>query len=162
MASRRALSARLFIVTNLSRPAGRVVAFYNKRGTCEQLIKEGKGAINPADAGPPATSSEIRTPGLAFPLRSNVRKSVPHLRLRNALEKIFMSKKAAEHHKKASDHHTHAARHHAEAAKYHEAGNHEKAAHHAHTARGHVAHARGHAEEAAKAHAEEHGKKSGP
>jgi hypothetical protein len=45
MASRRALSARLFIVTNLSRPAGRVVAFYNKRGTCEQLIKEGKGAI---------------------------------------------------------------------------------------------------------------------
>ena len=25
-----------FIVTNLSRPAERVVAFYNKRGTCEQ------------------------------------------------------------------------------------------------------------------------------
>src|SRR5262249_29135787 len=34
-----------FIVTNLSRPAERVVAFYNKRGTCEQCIKEGKGAI---------------------------------------------------------------------------------------------------------------------
>ena len=34
-----------FIVTNLSRPAKRVVAFYNKRGTCEQWIKEGKGAI---------------------------------------------------------------------------------------------------------------------
>src|SRR5262249_17450893 len=34
-----------FIVTNLSRPAERVVAFYNKRGTCEQWIKEGKGAI---------------------------------------------------------------------------------------------------------------------
>src|SRR5262245_31604893 len=34
-----------FIVTNLSRPADRVVAFYNKRGTCEQWIKEGKGAI---------------------------------------------------------------------------------------------------------------------
>ena len=34
-----------FIVTNLSRPAERVVAFYNKRGTCEQRIKEGKGAI---------------------------------------------------------------------------------------------------------------------
>ena len=34
-----------FIVTNMSRPAGRVVAFYNKRGTCEQWIKEGKGAI---------------------------------------------------------------------------------------------------------------------
>ena len=34
-----------FIVTNLSRPVERVVAFYNKRGTCEQRIKEGKGAI---------------------------------------------------------------------------------------------------------------------
>ena len=32
-----------FIVTNMSRPAERVVAFYNKRGTCEQWIKEGKG-----------------------------------------------------------------------------------------------------------------------
>ena len=29
----------------LSRPSERVVAFYNKRGTCEQWIKEGKGAI---------------------------------------------------------------------------------------------------------------------
>ncbi len=34
-----------FIVTNLSRPVDRVVAFCNKRGTCEQWIKEGKGAI---------------------------------------------------------------------------------------------------------------------
>jgi hypothetical protein len=34
-----------FIVTNMSRPSERVVAFYNKRGTCEQWIKEGKGAI---------------------------------------------------------------------------------------------------------------------
>jgi hypothetical protein len=34
-----------FIVTNMSRRAERVVAFYNKRGTCEQWIKEGKGAI---------------------------------------------------------------------------------------------------------------------
>jgi hypothetical protein len=34
-----------FIVTNMSRPGERVVAFYNKRGTCEQWIKEGKGAI---------------------------------------------------------------------------------------------------------------------
>jgi hypothetical protein len=34
-----------FIVTNMSRPAENVVAFYNKRGTCEQWIKEGKGAI---------------------------------------------------------------------------------------------------------------------
>jgi hypothetical protein len=34
-----------FIVTNLGRPAERVVAFYNQRGTAEQWIKEGKGAI---------------------------------------------------------------------------------------------------------------------
>jgi hypothetical protein len=34
-----------FILTNLSRPAERVVAFYNQRGTAEQWIKEGKGAI---------------------------------------------------------------------------------------------------------------------
>ena len=31
-----------FIVTNMARPAENVVAFYNKRGTCEQWIKEGK------------------------------------------------------------------------------------------------------------------------
>ena len=34
-----------FIVTNLSRPAKRVVRFYNRRGTAEQWIKEGKNAI---------------------------------------------------------------------------------------------------------------------
>jgi hypothetical protein len=34
-----------FIVTNLSRPAERVVAFYNRRGTAEQWIKEGKNAL---------------------------------------------------------------------------------------------------------------------
>jgi len=34
-----------FIVTNLARPAELVVAFYNQRATCEQWIKEGKGAI---------------------------------------------------------------------------------------------------------------------
>ncbi len=34
-----------FIVTNLSRPAERVVIFYNQRGTAEQWIKEGKNAI---------------------------------------------------------------------------------------------------------------------
>jgi hypothetical protein len=34
-----------FIVTNLARPAERIVTFYNHRGTCEQYIKEGKGAI---------------------------------------------------------------------------------------------------------------------
>ena len=34
-----------FIVTNMARPAENVIAFYNKRGTCEQWIKEGKVAI---------------------------------------------------------------------------------------------------------------------
>ncbi len=34
-----------FLVTNMVRPAENVVAFYNKRGMCEQWIKEGKGAI---------------------------------------------------------------------------------------------------------------------
>jgi len=34
-----------FIVTNLSRVAKNVVRFYNKRGLCEQHIKEGKGAL---------------------------------------------------------------------------------------------------------------------
>jgi len=34
-----------FIVTNLRRPAKRVVAFYNGRGTAEQCIKEGKHAV---------------------------------------------------------------------------------------------------------------------
>ena len=34
-----------FIVTNMARPAENVVAFHNKRGTCEQWIKEGKGAV---------------------------------------------------------------------------------------------------------------------
>ncbi len=33
-----------FIVTNLSRPAERVVGFCNQRGRCEQWIKGGKGA----------------------------------------------------------------------------------------------------------------------
>src|SRR5277367_1151362 len=35
-----------FIVTNLVRPAKRVVRFYNQRGTAEQWIKEGKNALN--------------------------------------------------------------------------------------------------------------------
>ena len=34
-----------FIVTNLSRPAERVVALYNQRGKAEQYITEGKNAI---------------------------------------------------------------------------------------------------------------------
>jgi DDE family transposase len=34
-----------FIVTNMTRPAERVVAFYNQRGTAERWIREGKGAV---------------------------------------------------------------------------------------------------------------------
>ena len=34
-----------YIVTNLARSAEGIVAFYNRRGTCEQYIKEGKNAI---------------------------------------------------------------------------------------------------------------------
>ena len=34
-----------FIVTNMARPAENDVGFYNKLGTCEQWIREGKGAI---------------------------------------------------------------------------------------------------------------------
>jgi hypothetical protein len=34
-----------FIVTNLARPPERVVAFYNRRGTAEHWIKEGKNAL---------------------------------------------------------------------------------------------------------------------
>jgi hypothetical protein len=34
-----------FIVTNMTRPAERVVTFYNHRGTAEQYIKEGKNAV---------------------------------------------------------------------------------------------------------------------
>ena len=42
-AARRPFHGNL-IVTNMARPAENVVAFYNKRGTCERWIKEGKGA----------------------------------------------------------------------------------------------------------------------
>ena len=41
---RRAYPRVGFIVTNLSRPSERVVAFYNQRGTTEQHFKEGKNA----------------------------------------------------------------------------------------------------------------------
>ncbi len=34
-----------FIVTNMTRPAERVVAFHNQRGTAEQWIEEGKNAV---------------------------------------------------------------------------------------------------------------------
>jgi hypothetical protein len=34
-----------FILTNMTRPAERLVMFYNQRGTAEQHIKEGKTAV---------------------------------------------------------------------------------------------------------------------
>src|SRR5262245_53041406 len=60
-----------FIVTNMSRPAERVVAFYNKRGTCEQWIKEGKVRSSGRDchAGrsqpTPSASSFMRWPTIS-------------------------------------------------------------------------------------------------
>ena len=39
------LCPRVGSSTNLSRSSGRVVAFYNGRGTAEQWIKEGKNAM---------------------------------------------------------------------------------------------------------------------
>jgi hypothetical protein len=45
MASGRTLHARRLHRHQHAGPAANVVAFYNKRGTCEQWIKEGKGAI---------------------------------------------------------------------------------------------------------------------
>jgi hypothetical protein len=35
-----------YIVTDLNRPAERVVKFYNGRGTAEQRIREGKAALS--------------------------------------------------------------------------------------------------------------------
>jgi hypothetical protein len=40
-----------FIVTTVRRPAENVVAFYSRRETCGQWIKEGKGAIKWTSAG---------------------------------------------------------------------------------------------------------------
>ena len=51
-----------FLVTNMVRAAENVVAFYNKRGTCEQWIKEGKGAIK--------WSCPVICPGTRRPLES--------------------------------------------------------------------------------------------
>jgi len=45
VAPRRVLSARRVHRDQSGAPAERVVAFYNQRGTAEQWIKEGKGAI---------------------------------------------------------------------------------------------------------------------
>jgi hypothetical protein len=44
-------------VSNLIRPAKRVVRFYNQRGTAEQWIKEGKNAIKWTRRQPSAKSN---------------------------------------------------------------------------------------------------------
>ena len=49
-----------FIVTDMARPAQNVVAFYNKRGTCEQWIKEGKGALMDAAVMPLVRANAVR------------------------------------------------------------------------------------------------------
>jgi Transposase DDE domain group 1 len=51
-----------FVVTNLARTAERVVAFYNQRGTAEQWIKEGKGAIKWTRAVMPDLCRQRRAP----------------------------------------------------------------------------------------------------
>ena len=61
-----------FIVTNMSRPAERVVAFYNKRGTCEQWVKEGKGAIKWT-----RLSCRFRQTPLRRPKAAKIRSIVP-------------------------------------------------------------------------------------
>ena len=38
-------AGRIDSLPNLARPAERAVVFYNQRGTCEQFIKQGKGAV---------------------------------------------------------------------------------------------------------------------
>jgi hypothetical protein len=63
-----------FIVINMSRPAENVVAFHNKRGTCEQWIKEGKGAINgPGCRSFAANAVRLQLHGLAYYLGNFLR-----------------------------------------------------------------------------------------
>ena len=79
-------------------------------------------------------------------------------RLQRRQAEDTMPRHASSHHLKAAEHHALAARHHKEAAKHYKHGDYETAAHHAHIAHGHLMHAIDHTEEAAKSHAEHHGK----
>jgi hypothetical protein len=56
-----------FIVTNLSRPAERVVGFYNQRGTAEQWIREGKNAIQLSCCSFAANAVRLQLHALASP-----------------------------------------------------------------------------------------------
>jgi Transposase DDE domain group 1 len=77
-----------FIVTNLVRSAERVVTFYSQRGTAEQWIKEGKGAIKwtrlscrsfAANAVPKAGSESGRVLAIVIANRcgGNFRRQIP-------------------------------------------------------------------------------------
>jgi hypothetical protein len=90
-----------FIVTNLVRPAKRVVRFYNQRGTAEQWIKEGKNAIkwtrlschdfvdrgiletteelssHPGETGHASQKKHRNTPGAREKSRANQKKALP-------------------------------------------------------------------------------------
>src|SRR5262249_45915523 len=65
-----------FIVTNLGRPSERVEAFYNQRGTAEQWIKGGKGAIKwtrRSGRTVAATAVRLQLHGLAYNLGNFMR-----------------------------------------------------------------------------------------
>ncbi len=86
-----------FIVTNLSRPAERVVAFYNQRGTAEQWRKEGKGAIRwtrPSCRTFAANAVRLQLHALAYNLRNFLRtlatpKPIKHWSLTSLREKLI-------------------------------------------------------------------------
>src|SRR5262249_12952356 len=65
-----------FIVTNMSRQAERVVAFYNKRGTCEQWIKGAKARSSGRDwraERSPPTPVRLQLHALAYNLGNFLR-----------------------------------------------------------------------------------------
>ena len=65
-----------FIESNLARPAERVVALYNQRGTAEQRIKEGKGAMKwmrPSCRSFVANAVHLQLRALAYNLGNSMR-----------------------------------------------------------------------------------------
>jgi hypothetical protein len=62
-----------FIVTNLARPAERVVAFYNHRGTCEQYIKEARSSGPACRAAPSLPTPSASSSTLAYNLGNLMR-----------------------------------------------------------------------------------------
>ena len=81
-----------FIVTNLSRPAKRVVRFYNQRGTAEQWIKEGKNAVKWTRLScHDFVDNQVRLQlfVLAYNLGNFLRQSVRHWTLTTLREKLI-------------------------------------------------------------------------